>query len=508
MHNSKGYCYTRDDGDEETEMTKEKAVKRIKVRVGPEEIAYWIFRALLIFASVMMLFPVFNPGRISLKISQYASLFTTGVDYAGITGNLGRAFNQGWVERGSFILLSASSILIIIGTISCAIGGCMSLGNLKMRKVGLWFPIGGSFLMLIGLGGIFLAYRQVASSEYASRVEPNFSFGFYIYITVSLLILVISSALRLALRGKEVEEKMRMNEKYSLFLMFLPMIAMAFVFAYLPLWGWRYAFFDYTVGGTLSRETFVGFKWFRFLFQNPATINDITRVMRNTLVMSGLGLLTSWLPMGFAIFLNEIKSNRFKRVVQTLTTIPNFISWVLIYAIALAIFSTDGFLNGLINMLPFGPESQVNWLMSADYTWIKMLLWGTWKGVGWSAIIYIAAIAGIDPQLYEAATIDGAGRFGRIWHIIIPSLLPTYFVLLLMSIAGVLSNGMEQYLVFSNALNRGSIEVLDLYVYNIGITDGRIPLSTVVGMAKSLVSVALLFIANRTSKAIRGESII
>lgn len=489
-------------------MTKEQAVKRIKTLIGPEEIVYWVFRALLIFASVMMLFPAFNPGRISLKINQYASLFTTGIDFAGITGNLGRAFNLGWVQKGSFILLTASAILIIIGTIACAVGGCMSLGNRKMRMLGLWFPMGGSLLMLIGLGGIYLAYRQVAATEYASRIEPNFSNGFYVYAVVSLLILIIATALRLALRGKEAEEKMRMDERYSLFLMFLPIIALAFVFAYLPLWGWRYAFFDYTVGGTLSRETFVGFKWFRFLFQNSATMNDIARVMRNTLVMSGLGLLTSWLPMTFAIMLNEIRSNRFKRFVQTFTTIPNFISWVLIYAIALAIFSTDGFLNGLINMLPFGPESQVNWLMNPDYTWIKMLLWGTWKGVGWSAIIYIAAIAGIDPQLYEAATIDGAGRFGRIWHIIIPSLLPTYFVLLLMSIAGILSNGMEQYLVFSNALNRGSIEVLDLYVYNIGITDGRIPLSTVVGMAKSLVSVALLFIANRTSKALRGENII
>ncbi len=481
---------------------------RQKIRITPESAAYWILRALILFACVMMLFPVFNPGRISLKISQYASLFTTGADYSGITGNLGRAFTQGWVSEGSFVLLSAAAIVVIIGTVLCAIGGCMTLGNRRMRSYANWFPMGGSFLMMLGLAGIYLAYSQVAATEYASRVEPNFSSGFYVYATVALLILILSVTLRLVTRGRETEAQMRMDEKYALFLMFLPILALAFVFSYLPLWGWRYAFFDYTAGGTLSLETFVGFKWFLFLFQNPATMNDIARVMRNTMVMSGLGLLMSWLPMAFAIFLNEIRSHRFKRLVQTLTTIPNFISWVLIYAIALAIFSTDGFLNGLLNMLPFGPESQVNWLMSADYTWIKMLFWGIWKGVGWSAIIYIAAIAGIDPQLYEAATIDGAGRFGRIWHIIIPSLMPTYFVLLLLAIAGILSNGMEQYLVFSNALNRGSIEVLDLYVYNIGITDGRIPLSTVVGMAKSLVSVVLLFAANRTSKALRGETII
>ena len=125
-----------------------------------------------------------------------------------------------------------------------------------------------------------------------------------------------------------------------------------------------------------------------------------------------------------------------------------------------------------------------------------------------SAIIYIAAISGIDPQLYEAAKIDGAGRFQRMWHITVPSLMSTYMVLLLLSIAGSLSNGMEQYLMFSNAVNKESIEVLDLYVYNIGIDGGRIPLSTVIGMAKSLVSIALLFIANKVSKKVRGESII
>ncbi len=489
-------------------MKKEETEIRLRAPITPVMTVYWFYRILIVFAFIMMFFPAFNPGRISLKISPYASLLTTGVSFSGITQNLGRAFTQGWVQKGSFILLMISAIVIISGSVFCGIGGCMSLGNNRMRKRGLQFSAAGSALMLPGLVGIFLAYSQVATTEHPSRIEPNFSSGFYIYSAVAILILILSLSLLLWLRTKVLEEKMRMEEKYALFLMFLPMIALAFVFAYLPLWGWRYAFFDYTAGGTLGRESFVGLKWFRFLFQNSATVKDIARVMRNTLIMSGLGLITSWLPMAFAIFLTEIRSNRFKRLVQTLTTIPNFISWVLIYAIALAIFSTDGFLNGLLSMLPFGPDSQINWLMSADNTWIKMLLWGIWKGIGWSAIIYIAAIAGIDPQLYEAATIDGAGRFGRIRHIVIPSLLPTYFVLLLMAIAGILSNGMEQYLVFSNALNRDKIEVLDLYVYNIGITDGRIPLSTVVGMAKSLVSVALLFFANRASKALRGENII
>ena len=223
--------------------------------------------------------------------------------------------------------------------------------------------------------------------------------------------------------------------------------------------------------------------------------------------MSGLGILTSWLPMAFAIFLCEIKNMKFRRVVQTLTTVPNFISWVLVYAIAFCIFSTDGFVSSLMVNAGIWKEG-VNMLMGGSHVWLQMLAWGLWKGIGWSAIIYIAAISGIDQQLYEAATVDGAGRFQRMWNITVPSLIPTFCVLLLMSIANILSNGMDQYLVFENSTNTSSIMVLDLYVYKLGIGQGQIPLSTVIGMVKSVVSVTLLFAANGISKLIRGESIV
>ena len=147
-------------------------------------------------------------------------------------------------------------------------------------------------------------------------------------------------------------------------------------------------------------------------------------------------------------------------------------------------------------------------LMGGSHVWLQMLAWGLWKGIGWSAIIYIAAISGIDQQLYEAATVDGAGRFQRMWNITVPSLIPTFCVLLLMSIANILSNGIDQYLVFENSTNTSSIMVLDLYVYKLGIGQGQIPLSTVIGMVKSVVSVTLLFAANGISKLIRGESIV
>lgn len=477
-----------------------------KTTINPSSVLYGALRIFAFCAGFFMFFPGFNPGRISLLINKNISLFTTGFSFSDLTTKFASMFKQGAVDKSTFVLLSIASAVMIAGIIVCGIGGCMSLGNNRMKSRGIWFSVAGSLVMSAGLAGIYLSYVRLSDAKGAARAQVVFPSGFYWYASLAVIMLLVSVLILVFLRPAAMETEMEMPEKYAHFLMLLPTILLTFVFFYLPLWGWRFSFFDYTAGGTLSADNFVGFKWFAILFQNAATVDDIVRVMRNTLAMSGLGILTSWAPMVFAIFLNEIRSSRFKRIVQTVTTIPNFISWVLVYAIALAIFSTNGFLNSFLSL--FSIDSKTNWLMSADYTWIKMLLWGMWKSLGWSAIIYIAAITGIDPQLYEAAKIDGAGRFQRMWHITVPSLLPTYLVLLLLTIAGALSNGMEQYLMFSNPMNKETIEVLDLYVYNIGIDGGRIPLSTVIGMAKSLISIALLFFANKTSKIIRGESII
>lgn len=481
-------------------------LKRPKVQITPSLILYGALRLIALSAFVFMFFPSFNPGRISLLINKNISLFTTGLSFSDLTTKFNALFRQGTVDKATFELLSIAAVAVIAGIIVCGVGACMSLGNNRMKSRGIWFPLAGSLTMSAGLAGIYISYAQLFASKAASRVQVDFPSGFYWYAAIALLTLAVTVVIIVFKRPAATEEKMEMQPKYSLFLMLLPILLLTFVFCYLPLWGWRYAFYDYTAGGTLSADNFVGLSWFSMLFSNNATVSDIVRVMRNTLVMSGLGILVSWVPMVFAIFLNEIRSNRFKRLVQSITTIPNFISWVLIYAIALAIFNTEGLFNALLSL--FGVSSRVNWLMSADNTWLKMLLWGVWKGLGWSAIIYIAAITGIDPQLYEAARIDGAGRFQRMWYITLPSLMPTYFVILLLTIAGMLSNGLEQYLVFQNANNKDVIEVLDLYVYNIGIDGGRIPLSTVIGMTKSLISIALLFLANKASKLVRGESII
>lgn len=468
---------------------------------------YIVFRILCIAALIVLFVPAFNPARISDLVPKTSSVFTCGTSYGTLTQNFLRAFNRGWVGTLTMQMVFAGCLCMIIGFVATAAGGCMSLGTNKLRKLGALPSVIGAAVALAGCFMINWAANDIQGTPNPDRVVPLKPAMLSLYIIISVLILVLSVVIFLLLPKVEKEEKCHMETKYQLFLLFLPFLALCMVFSYLPLLGWRYAFFDYKSGETLSMSNFVGFKWFMFLFQNEATRADLVRVLRNTLAMSGLGLATSWCSMAFAIFLCEIKNLKFRRLVQTFTTIPNFISWVLVYAVAFAIFSTDGFVSSLL--INAGVlENGTNFLMDNSHMWIKMLAWGMWKGLGWNAIIYIAAISGIDQQLYEAASIDGAGRFQKMWNITVPSLIPTFMVLLLMAIAGILSNGMDQYLVFETPYNTNTITVLDLYVYKLGINGGRVPLATVVGMFKSVVSVALLFGANKISKTIRGESII
>ncbi|OPH58194.1 ABC transporter permease [Paenibacillus ferrarius] len=291
------------------------------------------------------------------------------------------------------------------------------------------------------------------------------------------------------------------------FLFILPFMILLVIFAYYPLYGWVYAFFDYTPPIPLSQSPFVGLKWFHTLLENQVKIDQTLQILKNTFGMSGLNLLFSWLPMIFAIFLTEIKSVRFRRFIQTVTTLPNFISWVLVYSLAFSMFSSEGIVNGLLKLLGF-IDSPILLLQNSDHVWIMMWMWTTWKTLGWSAILYIAAIMGIDDSLYEAAYVDGATRMRVIWHVVLPSMVPTYFVLLMLQIASFLNNGLEQYFVFQNAFNKDSIQVLDLYVYNLAMGGGSYSVSVAISMLKSLISVVLLFSVNGLSKRLRGESIV
>lgn len=300
----------------------------------------------------------------------------------------------------------------------------------------------------------------------------------------------------------------RKIESYKEFLLISPFIILVIIFSYYPLYGWIYSFYDYQPPKPFSWDSYVGLKWFKFLFQNPSYLKQTLQVLRNTFAMSGISLAFSWLPMIFAVFLNEVKSTRYKKFVQTATTLPNFISWVLVYSIAFLLMSNNGMFNSVLQNLGL-TSLPIDFMKSADNMWFKMWLWLTWKNLGWAAIMYIAAISGIDAEIYEAAHVDGASRLKCIWHITIPSLLPTFFVILLLNISNFLNNGMEQYFVFKNSWNIDYIQVLDLYVYNLSTSKPPVySISTALSMLKSIVSLVLLFGANFASKLIRKESII
>jgi len=291
------------------------------------------------------------------------------------------------------------------------------------------------------------------------------------------------------------------------FLYILPFIIIVLIFSYYPLYGWVYAFFDYKPPKPLSKELFVGLKWFKQMVENPVKVKQLLGVMRNTFAISGLSLLMSWFPMIFAVFLNEIKCVPFKKFVQTVTTIPNFISWVLVYSIAFSILSSNGVVNTVLQELGITDKS-ILFLQSSEHVYFKQWLWLTWKNAGWAAIMYIAAITGIDEELMEAARVDGANRMQIIRHITIPSILPTYFVIVMLNLANFLTNGMEQFYVFQNSFNKEYIQVLDLYVYNLAMGAGGYSLSVAISILKTIVSIVLLTGTNKISKLVRGEGFI
>lgn len=294
---------------------------------------------------------------------------------------------------------------------------------------------------------------------------------------------------------------------YREFFYILPFLVLVVLFSYYPLYGWVYAFFDYKPPFPLSMDKFVGFKWFISMVDTPTKVNQVLKVLRNTFAISGLSLMFSWFPMVFAIFLSEINNKGYRKFVQTVTTLPNFISWVLVYSIAFSVLSSTGAVNSILMGLGLIDTPKL-FLQSSKHVWFRMWLWLTWKNAGWAAIMYIAALSGIDEELNEAARIDGASKLQVIWHITLPCLLPTYFVLVMLNVANFLSNGMEQFYVFQNSFNKEYIQVLDLYVYNTAMGSGGYSLSVAISILKSIVSLILLCVTNAFSKLVRGEGFI
>lgn len=274
------------------------------------------------------------------------------------------------------------------------------------------------------------------------------------------------------------------------------------LFNYVPIFGWIYSVFDYIPGVSVFDCDFVGLDYFRLIFKDA----NVVRTLKNTFIFAVIGIVLTPLPMFFAILLNEIKCGPVRRVVQTFTTLPNFISWVIIFSLAFSLFATDGVVTTLIARIT---GSEVNSILSSGESvyWFQTAL-GIWKSLGWSSIIYLAAIAGIDQEQYEAARVDGAGYVQCALHVTLPSLMETYVVLFILQIGNFLNTGYEQYMLFKNALTANNIEVLDLYTYRIGLENMDYSYGVAISILKSIVSISLVVLANMVAKKIRGNTVI
>lgn len=306
------------------------------------------------------------------------------------------------------------------------------------------------------------------------------------------------------MRSNGMKQKKFKTERVKLTLLFLPFLIFIILFKYVPVAGWALSLIRYKPGLQFWQCEFVGLDNFKLIFSQGATL---LKVLRNTFALSGLSILFFPIPLIFAILLSEISSNKFKKSVQILTTIPHFVSWIVIYSLAFALFSTEGVLNTVLTNLGV-IENPINTLTNNNIVWIFHSLLTVWKNIGWNAIIYFAAIAGIDSELYEAASIDGAGRFAKIRYITLPGLSSTFFTLLLLHISNILDSGLDHYLAFYNSVVSDKIMVLDLYTYRLGLVSGDYSYSTAISIMKTFVSLILLFSANAASKKIRGESMI
>lgn len=294
-----------------------------------------------------------------------------------------------------------------------------------------------------------------------------------------------------------------LQQKY-LYLMSIPFVIWVFIFSYLPLWGWIMAFQNYKPAKSFGEQKWVGLANFKELFQDER----FYLVLRNTLAMSILGLIVGFVvPILFAVLLNELRGSIFKRTVQTVSYLPHFVSWVVVGGIVYKTLSIDGgIVNDLLMWLNVIDEP-IQFMAKGQYFWGVVTGADIWKETGWNAIIYLAAITGIDKELYEAAKVDGAGRVKQMFNITLPGIRSTVMVLLIMNIGHLVGIGFEKQFQLGNNLVTDYSEVLDLYALKYGIQITRFSYGTAISMFTSVVSVILLFTANGVMKKFTKESI-
>lgn len=280
-----------------------------------------------------------------------------------------------------------------------------------------------------------------------------------------------------------------------LYLMAAPGLLYFLIFKYGPMFGLIIAFQDYVPYSGISGSQWLGLENFRNFFMNP----DFLRLMRNTLMLAFLNVTIAFpAPIILALLLNEIRQALYKRFVQTLVYIPHFLSWTIVVSIFYILLNIDG---GAITTFVYNLTGrEINFL--TDPNWFRpiIIVQAIWKETGWGTIIYLAALSNVDQEQYEAAIMDGAGRFRRLWHVTLPAIRSTIIIMLIMKVGSILNTGFDQIYLMTNALNRNVADVFDTYVYMLGITQGAYSYSTAVGMFKSVVGVVLVFSTNKLAK--------
>ncbi|KTD86000.1 protein lplB [Paenibacillus etheri] len=290
----------------------------------------------------------------------------------------------------------------------------------------------------------------------------------------------------------------------QLWLISIPMIIWVLIFSYMPMYGILMAFVNYIPGNTILQSDWVGLTHFKMFFDSP----DFPLVLRNTLAISGLSILFGFpAPIVLAILLNELNNKRFKKTIQTISYLPHFISWVVVASILFALLGNEGILNDVLIRLDI-IDQPISYLGEGKYFWGIITSANLWKDVGWSTIIYLSAMAGVDSEMYDAGKVDGLNRFGLIWHITLPSIRSTIVLLWILGIGGILNAGFEQQLLIGNAQTREYYEVIDTYAYKYGIELGNYSYGAAIGLLKAIIGVTLVFGANRFSKKVLDTSII
>lgn len=301
-------------------------------------------------------------------------------------------------------------------------------------------------------------------------------------------------------RRDEIFRRIKKNK--MIYLMILPGIIFFIIYKYAPMYGLIISFQDYKPYLGITGSEWVGFKHFERLFTSP----EFWMIFRNTLILFALQIFIFFpIPIIISLMLNEIRHSLFKRGIQTLIYVPHFMSWVVIVSISYVLLTLDG---GIINELLqlFGFE-KINFLMNSDWFRPMYILQVIWREAGWGTIIFLAAITGVDPQLYEAAKMDGASRLRQMWHITIPAIRSVIIIMLILKIGDVLELGFEHVFLLLNASNREVGEIFDTYVYVAGLQQGQFSYSTAVGFFKGAVGLLMVIFANRLAKRFGQEGI-